>query len=227
MHRNRLLSALAFGSATLFVCSFAAAADPPAKKDSPKKPDKAKTAEPAPDPTPAQPTSTTTTTSAEATPPKDAEKDKQPKKDDDDEDKPISIAGVFGTVGQGLGYGVGVRAGYTLPMHVYVGGYAAYHFGQEVLGEKVTYIYPGVEAGYDIRLKPVTLRPFVGAGVIFANASGPVSGAGNTPALWPGLALVGDIPKSPVFFGLDARLLYLTKPADTALAAQLAAGVKL
>jgi len=91
----------------------------------------------------------------------------------------------------------------------------------------VTFFYPGVEGGYDLKLGPALIRPFAGAGMVFAHASGPVSAAGNSFTFWPGVALVGDIPKSPVFIGADVRLLVFAAGGNPALAAQLAAGINL
>jgi hypothetical protein len=64
------------------------------------------------------------------------------------------------------GFGLGVRAGYTLPQHIYIGGEFGYYFG----GTDNFYSYAtynlGPEIGYDIGLAaaPVLIRPYAGLG---------------------------------------------------------------
>lgn len=72
-------------------------------------------------------------------------------------------------------FGLGARAGTTLPCRVYVGGSFVVHFGSEVLAEGPggsTYearehaAYGGGEIGYDLALGRVLLRPYVGLGLL-------------------------------------------------------------
>lgn len=196
----------------------------PKDADAKKGGSKAKSPEPA---APEPPPVAETQSPPPAEPPKDAPATAEQRPKEEKEEHPISLGAVVGTAGHSMGLGIGLRGGYTFPQHVYVGGVFAYHFGTSVGGEKITFFYPGVEGGYDVKLGPALIRPFAGAGFVFANASGPVSGSSNSFTVWPGVALVGDIPKSPVFIGADVRLLVFTAGGDPALAAQLAAGVNL
>jgi hypothetical protein len=71
-------------------------------------------------------------------------------------------------------FGIGVRAGYTLPQHIYIGGEFSYFFG----GTELAYSYAtyniGPEVGYDIGLAaaPVLIRPYVGLGYDGLSISG-------------------------------------------------------
>src|SRR3954468_20558779 len=71
-----------------------------------------------------------------------------------------SVAGLLGYgFKDGVGLGLGVRGGYTLPMNVYIGGTFVYHLGKSQstpIGDVKTNIYYfGVEGGYDIVAGPV------------------------------------------------------------------------
>jgi hypothetical protein len=71
-------------------------------------------------------------------------------------------------------FGIGIRAGYTLPQHIYIGGEFGYFFG----GTEGFYSYAtynlGPEVGYDIGLAaaPVLIRPYVGLGYDGVSISG-------------------------------------------------------
>src|SRR5260221_6275858 len=64
----------------------------------------------------------------------------------------------------GVGFGLGVRGGYTLPMNVYLGGTFMYHFGKSVGPVDVNVFYLGFEGGYDIAAVPAVLPPLSRAG---------------------------------------------------------------
>lgn len=120
----------------------------------------------------------------------------------------------------GLGLGLGVRGGYTLPMNLYLGGTFVYHLGKSEstpFGDtKVNVYYFGVEGGYDIAAGPVVVRPYLGLGAATAKASfpgGSVAGislpGGDSSdtkfALWPGATVL--YPIDNFFVGGDARFL--------------------
>lgn len=116
------------------------------------------------------------------------------------------------------GAGVGVRAGYTLPMKVYVGAMFLYHFGSSKEADNVTYsggsLYLGPEAGYELELGPVVVRPYLGFGYGSAKAKAEVNGKAVVErsegglAIWPG-AMV-RYPIDMFFVGADARYAILT-----------------
>src|SRR5258706_11784715 len=66
----------------------------------------------------------------------------------------------------GVGLGLGVRGGYTLPMNLYLGATFVYHLGKSqstpVGDVSVNIFYLGVEGGYDISAGPVVVRPYLG-----------------------------------------------------------------
>ena len=120
----------------------------------------------------------------------------------------------------GVGVGLGVRAGYTLPMNVYLGGTFVYHLGKsenDGFGDaSVKLYYFGVEGGYDIPAGPVVVRPYLGLGAATVKFSAPninLGGFGSTSlsssdtkfALWPGATVL--YPIGPAFVGGDARFL--------------------
>lgn len=84
-------------------------------------------------------------------------------------------------LGDAYGVGFGGRAGYTLPGRVYVGGIVGYHIGNtaEALGvetrQKTWYFGP--EAGYDLGVGKVILRPVLGLGLAFRNQN--ITGASD------------------------------------------------
>ena len=116
----------------------------------------------------------------------------------------------FGSAPNYYGLALGARAGYTLPMHLYVGGTFVYHLGstdtQFGLEIKHNLLYPGIEVGYDLGLGPVVVRPYAGLGVEFAFATtGNQSGSANNFAFWPGVTVA--YPIHPFFVGGDARFV--------------------
>lgn len=124
----------------------------------------------------------------------------------------------------GVDLGLGVRAGYTLPMNVYLGGTFVYHFGnsQSVPPVDVStkLYYFGVEGGYDIPVSSVVIRPYLGLGD--ATAKGSFSGyclnglacvpstsaSDSKFAAWPGATLL--YPMGSAFIGADARFLIVS-----------------
>lgn len=64
------------------------------------------------------------------------------------------------------GFGLGARAGYTLPQHIYIGGEFGYFFGGSTTIGSYSTFNLGPEIGYDIGLAsaPILIRPYVGLG---------------------------------------------------------------
>ena len=59
-------------------------------------------------------------------------------------------------------FGFGVRGGYTLPMHVYVGATFVYHLGtSERTAVSTNLFYPGVEGATSSRPGPFLVRPYI------------------------------------------------------------------
>ncbi len=140
---------------------------------------------------------------------------------------PISVAPVLGYASATLKLGVGARAGYTFPNRLYVGGAFVYHLGtsDETTGRggkvesSVHFFYTGAEVGYDVPVGPVVLRPYGGVGAIFATVSLTTGGQsqGDTSAslaVWPGFNVAYAIPRTPIFVGVDTKLILATKGAD-------------
>lgn len=108
----------------------------------------------------------------------------------------------------GLGFGLGARGGYTLPMNVYLGGTLIYFFGKD----PVSTLSVGVEGGYDFYVNPVIIRPFLGLGPDFFMISCP---SGVPSGLCPGgetrfAAWLGGAVEYPInenwFAGADMRV---------------------
>lgn len=119
----------------------------------------------------------------------------------------------------GVGLGLGVRGGYTLPMNVYLGGTFMYHFGKSEGDFSEHLYYFGVEGGYDIYAAPVIIRPYLGLGAATATASVPdqsfggVTIAGGSTSdtkfgVWPGVTAL--YPINNFFVGADARFLIVS-----------------
>jgi hypothetical protein len=137
--------------------------------------------------------------------------------------KPISAAILIGYASENLKFGFGLRAGYTLPIKLYVGGTFIYHLGTSTptpFGDaSFSLFYPGAEVGYEIHAGPVWIRPYLGLGVAIARASFPavaVLGAtagGSTSdaniAVFPGATLTYNLT-SQFFVGGDLRFLIVS-----------------
>jgi hypothetical protein len=154
-----------------------------------------------------------------------------------DEVKPFTVAPLLGYATNELNLGVGVRAGYTIPQHVYFGATFVYHFGTSselsVGGQKASaslrVFYPAGEVGYDLHLGNALIRPYAGGGALFVRAS--ASGGGESTSdtesrlvVYPGLLASYEIPHTDAFVGADARLLVLTSGGDPTFGAFFTAG---
>ena len=164
--------------------------------------------DPAPPAPPATPVSQTSTTSATITSP--ADKDRIQKKEEDPT-PPFSVSPLVGIASnEAYGFGFGVRAGYTLPEKIYIGGQFMFQMGPS-MGDNASArsFYPSIEVGYDLHVaKGLVIRPYGGGGVMFNVLSfGDKSATLHSAAIYPGCVITYTIPKSPVFVGGDARLL--------------------
>ena len=124
-----------------------------------------------------------------------------------------SIAAILGFgAHSGAGFGLGVEGGYTLPMHLYLGGNLTYFTGSDSV---TSYIFEG-QVGYDlgiIKAAPILIRPYVGIGYqnFTASAFGVSVSAGGA-VITPGV--VGTYFITPhIFAGADIRLDYSTSSA--------------
>jgi hypothetical protein len=137
--------------------------------------------------------------------------------------------------------GVGTRVGTTLPFHLYVGGTLVAFFGGAVSasGEGGAFYdahyhvtYGGAEAGYDVNLGRVLLRPYVGFGLLAAighTTVGTTSIGENEPFLYVAPAGLVAYRVRAMFFGLDVRMAIPPAQPSTAWApaAMLHVGVQL
>jgi hypothetical protein len=110
------------------------------------------------------------------------------------------------------GLGLGARLGYTLTSRIYVGGTIVYHLGQTKDDKGVKYeggvLYPGVEAGYELGVGPVLLRPYAGVGYVAVKlkaSAGPseLDASASKLGFWPGATVI--YPMERYFLGVDLR----------------------
>jgi hypothetical protein len=137
------------------------------------------------------------------------------------EGRRVTVAPLAGYGFNGLGFGAGVRGGYTFDYPIYVGGTFMYHAGSEdnpvsgpgIVASNSRLFYPGIEAGYDVGIGPVLVRPYVGTGILFGRLSTTdINGVGTSQTetalmFYPGVNAHYIIARSPVFVGGDARVL--------------------
>lgn len=245
MSSSRFVIALGIGLAasTLAIAPSDAFAAPPQKVAQKKKPAKkaappppvqeAEPPPPAPPPPPPAPVVASEPDVKKDAPPA------APPTDADSAPKPISVAPLLGYATSNLNLGVGLRAGYTLEQRIYIGGTFVYHLGKSeeisTLGGKMEAsahaMYPGVEAGYDLPVGPVVIRPYGGVGIAFVTVSQEANGQSKSDtkssfAFWPGCAVSYAIPKSPAFVGADARLLVMTEADDPSFGMFATGGVR-
>jgi hypothetical protein len=165
-----------------------------------------------------------------------------------DVDTRWAIAGMLGFTSDNLNFGLGVRGGKTLANRIYIGGTFVYNVGESVTlafrspvtglitSESAGYslFYLGPEGGYDIDLKHVILRPYLGLGLAFVNESisGPYAiggGSLTTFVLWPGATVIYDFPGTMWFVSGDLRILIVPGNSDvfgTAFGVFAGGGVK-
>jgi hypothetical protein len=89
-----------------------------------------------------------------------------------------SIGGLIGFGVDYYGFATGIRGGYTLPAHVYLGGTFLFNTGFAGWGAGFT---TGFEGGYEFAAGPVTVRPYGGVGLALEQygGGGPYLGNGN------------------------------------------------
>lgn len=127
------------------------------------------------------------------------------------------------------GFGGGARAGVTFPVPVYVGLSALVHRGFDRdlpdgahASGRVAPL--GVEAGYELALGALRVRPYLGAGVALYDSSlvgargGDIYGHGKKLALWPGVIAATDLGDH-FAAGLDVRWTMVSVGADDAIVA--------
>jgi hypothetical protein len=154
------------------------------------------------------------------------------------EGKRWSAAPLLGYGTADLKFGVGARAGYTFETPVYVGGTFLYHFGNStnaanpngVTDTDRRFYYPAVEAGYDIGIGPLLVRPYGGVGVLFVRTELTSNGNSNSATdkqlmIYPGATAQYIFPRSPIYVGADMRVLLPLEGESAALSLFGTAGV--
>jgi hypothetical protein len=227
MHRK--LTAIAAGFTAGLIVLTALAQTPPKKRKKKKQPPPAASVAPTPSATaepelyhpPPEPTASPSAAPSASPPPPAAASAPaaEESKPTADEEKPAPMDhaasnslppwSVGALVGWGsnaaAGVGFGVRAGYTLPIHVYAGATVIYHLGESEQGATANFIYPGVEGGYELTFGPLLVRPYAGLGALILRASIPPQSVTRFYfAIWPG-AVVAFAITPHLFVGGDVR----------------------
>jgi hypothetical protein len=113
-----------------------------------------------------------------------------------------SVASLLGEGAASERYGAGLSAGYTFRPGLHAGVVASLRRG-DLAGDLARAAEAGVEIGWDVPLGIAVARPLAGAGASFADARP----SRASPALWPGVAVLGALPGTRFFAGVDARLV--------------------
>ena len=130
-----------------------------------------------------------------------------------------SVAPQVGAATNGYGFGLGARVGYTFKVPIYVGGNFMYHAGSGNESGTERAWYPSGEAGYDVGIGPVLVRPYVGLGYLMRD------NAKDAGMVYPGVTVAYLIKDSPVFIGADGRVLLPLADGGRALGISGTAGV--
>lgn len=127
----------------------------------------------------------------------------------------ISAAANVGIGSNDYGVGFGLRGGYTMPYRLYLGGIANYHVGNDSnvgdVRQSTRVGYFGPEAGYDLGVGKVLLRPVLGFGLAFRTEQregGNVASVDQTlvrPYIAPGASVM--VPIGNFFVGADSRYM--------------------
>jgi hypothetical protein len=136
----------------------------------------------------------------------------------------------IGTGADPYGLGAGLRGGYSLDFHLYIGVYFAYFLGSSQTGNSqalntptgkssASYMQFGAEAGYDWWVGPVIVRPSLEIGAALAFASFTESGNKVNKTVGdfmvgPGITVVH--PWDNVFLGGEGRFLIVTGDGTSA-----------
>jgi hypothetical protein len=139
----------------------------------------------------------------------------------------------FGT--DDLSFGFGGRVGKTFANGLYLGASFIYHTGlsqdEGAFQETISLFYTGFEGGYDLNLRYVTVRPYLGLGFADVTQGNNLSNTlvtNSTPyfAAWPAVQVEYDIPHSIFFVGADIRLLIIASGPGPVFATYVGGGVK-
>jgi hypothetical protein len=117
----------------------------------------------------------------------------------------------------GIGLGGGFRVGYTVPQKLHLGGVVKVNYDSDGV-VSTGWLRPGGEIGWDVSAGPVVVRPYGGAGPAFMRLDAIVGDkrlgvSATTLAIWGGVQLLGSIPSTPVYVGVDVSTV--TFLADT------------
>jgi hypothetical protein len=134
------------------------------------------------------------------------------------------VATTTGYGGSGLGLGIGGRLGTTFSNGVTIAASATYQ-GWETgrLASNHSAFYGGAEAGYDVNLRYVVLRPYFAVGVAVTSTVGATDAE---LAVWGGLQTTYDLPRIPLFLALDLRLVSTAAAEDLTPAVFAGCGVR-
>jgi len=120
-------------------------------------------------------------------------------------------------------FGIGARAGFTLPMNIYIGGTFVYHLGTSNQDLNQNLFYFGAEGGYELSAGPLTVRPYLGLGYAHVSVTLPpfcvglVCGSERSTsdgkgAVWPGATAI--FPIGSWFVGGDLRYVVVLDAED-------------
>ena len=214
-----MMKRAAWGMATMLAWSAPAFADEPAKQPDKKEPDKKVTLPPdGPKETGSASPESNPWADAGLSKPHDGQQrtaapsttaPRRPSKTDDLASTPISAAVLAGYASESLKIGFGVQAGYTI-YGVYLGATFVYHLGTSEGSASAHVLYPGAEVGYDFFVEGVVVRPYVGVDyALFTVSLGSQSTSKGYLGLHPGLHVDYAVPETPVFVGVDGRVLLI------------------
>ncbi len=123
-------------------------------------------------------------------------------------------------------FGFGFRGGYTTPVNVYVGVALTYHVGTaSTTRSSLNDWYFGAEAGYELALGPILIRPYAGIGDVLQHLTATncqrVNGRGcvttghsrDNFGVWPGALVVYPFLQH-YFVGADARYVFAQNVPD-------------
>jgi hypothetical protein len=152
-------------------------------------------------------------------------------------DRPgFSVGALVGVETSGFGFGIGARAGYSLPFHLYLGGEIGYNFGSS--GTHVFSLAP--EVGYDFALPisvPILIRPYLGIGFSVVSIGGGSQTNNGVTLTVPGATagaflfspgVLGSYDIAPnVFVGVDLRVPIYSAGSSASFAGFLTGGYRM
>ncbi len=135
----------------------------------------------------------------------------------------VQLQALGGLTTAGFGLGAGLRVGYTLPQKVYLGSALKMNLDGASAGStsvSVLWLRPAAEIGYDVSAGPVVIRPYGGLGLAIVRVDvtkgkETSSATAATFAGAVGVSLLGEIPKTPMFVGLDVATFLTAADVDT------------